>query len=267
MSDGSSAALIPTCADAPSWLNGTPQAPVGTPEWCALATDKIEGLTCDLQYAVQVAWRRGAKDWARLNYRGWVEWLEACDALESPSVGTSGASEPSPAMIAASQGEGEFEVRLDYHNEWIRRHGRGGPGWEDGKCPLIVSSLFHLAQDAIRALSAPQQAAPVGDAVEQIVGVSLRGQQGEPAGMMTVTAHMRDGSEVELIEDNGNVISHWKNTADLSASTLREACQRMIGDYQSSQDHHPDHVLVRRVDFDTLRQALAQPADSSGGEG
>lgn len=44
--------------------------------------DKIEGLETDLRMAVQVAWRRGAKKWARLNYPGWVEWLEACDRAD-----------------------------------------------------------------------------------------------------------------------------------------------------------------------------------------
>ena len=46
--------------------------------------DKAEGLESDLRSAVQVAWRRGAKEWARLNYPQWVEWLEACDALSQP---------------------------------------------------------------------------------------------------------------------------------------------------------------------------------------
>lgn len=44
------------------------------------AADKIEGLEADLRGAVQVAYRRGAKEWARLNYPGWIEWLESCDA-------------------------------------------------------------------------------------------------------------------------------------------------------------------------------------------
>jgi hypothetical protein len=63
----------------PDWLHGTAEMPVGTPNWCSLAMDKIEGLTTDLQLTVQVAWRRGAKDWVRLNYPQWVAWLEACD--------------------------------------------------------------------------------------------------------------------------------------------------------------------------------------------
>ena len=66
----------------PEWLDGTKEMPIGTPEWCALATDKIEGLTEDLRSAVRVAWNRGAKDWARMNYPQWVGWLEACDELE-----------------------------------------------------------------------------------------------------------------------------------------------------------------------------------------
>lgn len=63
--------------------------------------------------------------------------------------------------------------------------------------------------DAILALAAP---------AVSIHGISLRGQQGEPAGMMTVTAHLSDGREVVLIEDNGNVISHWKNVRELPAA-------------------------------------------------
>jgi len=51
---------------------------------------------------------------------------------------------------------------------------------------------------------------PVGSREEAVVAsVTLEGRQGEPAGMMTVTLHMSDGSEVPIIRDNGNVISHW----------------------------------------------------------
>jgi hypothetical protein len=34
----------------------------------ALAADKIEGLDADLESAVEVAFKRGATDWTRLNY-------------------------------------------------------------------------------------------------------------------------------------------------------------------------------------------------------
>jgi hypothetical protein len=57
-----------------------------------MTDDKIEGLTADLRCAVQVAWRRGAKDWARLNYPQWVEWLESCDA-ETADGGSSNEGE------------------------------------------------------------------------------------------------------------------------------------------------------------------------------
>lgn len=39
--------------------------------------DKAEGLECDLRSAVEVAFNRGATEWARLNYPDWIEWLEA----------------------------------------------------------------------------------------------------------------------------------------------------------------------------------------------
>lgn len=32
------------------------------------AIDKIEGLDADLDSAIEVAWKRGARDWVRMNY-------------------------------------------------------------------------------------------------------------------------------------------------------------------------------------------------------
>lgn len=37
-------------------------------ETCEEAVDKIEGLEADLDSAVEVAWKRGATDWVRMNY-------------------------------------------------------------------------------------------------------------------------------------------------------------------------------------------------------
>ncbi|USN15232.1 hypothetical protein KIKIMORA_00860 [Brevundimonas phage vB_BpoS-Kikimora] len=39
--------------------------------------DKIEGLSTDLEEAVKVAWKRGARDWVRLNYPALYERLSA----------------------------------------------------------------------------------------------------------------------------------------------------------------------------------------------
>jgi hypothetical protein len=68
----------------------------------------------------------------------------------------------------------------------------------------------------------PLYASPVvpvgaGEDSVRLTGISLNGRQGEPAGMMTVTAHMSDGTERVLIKDNGNVISHWRKIAALIA--------------------------------------------------
>ena len=49
------------------------------------AEDKAEGLSADLRMAVQVAYRRGATEWARLNYPSWIDWLEACEE-EAPNT-------------------------------------------------------------------------------------------------------------------------------------------------------------------------------------
>jgi hypothetical protein len=43
----------------------------------AIVEDKIEGLQSDLESAVQVAYNRGAVEWARLNYPTWIDRLEA----------------------------------------------------------------------------------------------------------------------------------------------------------------------------------------------
>lgn len=38
--------------------------------------DRIDGLQADLEEAVQVAYNRGAVEWAKLNYPTWIERLE-----------------------------------------------------------------------------------------------------------------------------------------------------------------------------------------------
>ena len=40
--------------------------------------DKVEGLDSDLRCAVQVAYLRGATEWAKRNYPGMIDWLETC---------------------------------------------------------------------------------------------------------------------------------------------------------------------------------------------
>lgn len=38
--------------------------------------DKVEGLDSDLRSSVEVAYQRGAHEWASLNYPQWVVWLQ-----------------------------------------------------------------------------------------------------------------------------------------------------------------------------------------------
>jgi len=49
--------------------------------------DKVEGLETDLRCAVQVAYNRGATEWARLNYPGMIEWLESCAEARAALTG------------------------------------------------------------------------------------------------------------------------------------------------------------------------------------
>lgn len=46
--------------------------------------DKVEGLDADLRCAVQTAYNRGATEWARLNYRDMIPWLES-QATQPPT--------------------------------------------------------------------------------------------------------------------------------------------------------------------------------------
>lgn len=73
-----------------------------------------------------------------------------------------------PALKAAVErgSDAEFKVRLDHHLALAVRQGeidrkQGG----DGKSPLIVTSLLHLAQDAIRALADTRAALSVMEAM------------------------------------------------------------------------------------------------------
>ena len=47
---------------------------------------------------------------------------------------------------------------------------------------------------------------------------------------------------------------------------LRETCQRLLDDYQTSEAHHPNHVLVLKADFEALRKA-AEGCSSNEGAG
>lgn len=54
------------------------------------------------------------------------------------------------------------------------------------------------------------------------------------------------------------------------ARDLKTVCQRMADDYQTSDAHHPQHVLVGRADFETMVAALTPrheaPAEGAGEE-
>jgi DNA-directed RNA polymerase alpha subunit len=43
--------------------------------------DKVEGLSADLYCAVEVAYKRGAAEWTRLNYPRWFDQFQAAERL------------------------------------------------------------------------------------------------------------------------------------------------------------------------------------------
>lgn len=60
-----------------AWMRPRSSVPEAREDYVGQWQDKAEGLEADLMSAVLVAWKRGAYEWCRLNYPGWVEWLEA----------------------------------------------------------------------------------------------------------------------------------------------------------------------------------------------
>lgn len=55
-----------------------------------------------------------------------------------------------------------------------------------------------------------------------------------------------------------------------SDGALREACQGIADDYQTSDAHHPNHVLIRKADHNAILAALAawrQPRPVGGRNG
>ena len=48
-----------------------------------------------------------------------------------------------------------------------------------------------------------------------------------------------------------------------SSPGLLPAAKAIFADYQTSDNHHPDHVLIRRADFEALRAAIAKAEEAS----
>ena len=47
--------------------------------------------------------------------------------------------------------------------------------------------------------------------------------------------------------------------AEVPSDDLRTACKAVLDDYQTSDAHHPDHVLIRRTDFDRIKALVEAP--------
>lgn len=63
--------------------------------------------------------------------------------------------------------------------------------------------------------------------------------------------------------DCGAQADEWfdccKNPAQAQSDDLRTACQAVLDDYQTSDTHHPDHILIRRTDFDRIKALVEAP--------
>lgn len=100
----------------------------------------------------------------------------------------------------------------------------------------------------------------------QAIGIRLTGQQGDPAGLMTVAVEYSDGREEVVIQDNGNVISHWARlpfeearVLRASTSALAKATAGIDDDYMTSETHHPGYVLIPTAKFEAIRDAALAP--------
>lgn len=49
------------------------------------------------------------------------------------------------------------------------------------------------------------------------------------------------------------------DAAEAQADRLAKAARAMLDDYQTSDAHHPDHVLIRRTDFERIKALVEAP--------
>ena len=56
-----------------------------------------------------------------------------------------------------------------------------------------------------------------------------------------------------------NALSTTPARAESPSGDLRTACKAVLDDYQTSDAHHPDHVLIRRTDFDRIKALVEAP--------
>ena len=54
-------------------------------------------------------------------------------------------------------------------------------------------------------------------------------------------------------------LRHTPARAEAPSGDLRTACQAVLDDYQTSDTHHPDHILIRRTDFDRIKALVEAP--------
>ncbi len=73
--------------------------------------------------------------------------------------------------------------------------------------------------------------------------------------------------EVYVSKETDAILALLRPAAPGGGDDLRAACQAVLDDYQTSETHHPDHILIRRADFERIAVILSSIPASEGGEG
>jgi hypothetical protein len=119
--------------------------------------------------------------------------------------------------------ESEVDAR-----DWIENMARPAAG----AVPTVEQKLSNILRNFHRNTPRPEAD---GDDIEATIDAILR-----------ATNVLTDDIDVRAVAERGN--------------ELRAAARSMVDDYQTSAQHHPNHVLVRLSAFEALRTALERPA-------
>ncbi|MCC4295812.1 hypothetical protein [Brevundimonas aurantiaca] len=80
-------------------------------------------------------------------------------------------------------------------------------------------------------------------------------------------AHPGNKSVCVFSDDLRTILALLRPAAPGGGDDLRAACQAVLDDYQTSETHHPDHILIRRADFERIAVILSSTPASEGGGG
>lgn len=134
------------------------------------------------------------------------------------------------------------------------------PAYKDGGQPFGHGDLRHFIKvlGKVEAALRPQ---PSGETREAVAARIRRLVSLADADFSFVAR------EVYVSKETDAILALLRPAAPGGGDDLRAACQAVLDDYQTSETHHPDHILIRRADFERIAVILSSIPASEGGEG